>query len=445
MSLIDLFEKHLKEAQSNKVVAFFPGRFQPMHKGHKEVFNDLKSKYGDAYILTSNDTSSYKSPFSFADKRLIMTRLCDIPGDKVVETKSPYSIPVGLGLDEYNTVVLMAVSEKDMQEDARFQFPADGSPAMKKDGTPKYIQKFPGSIEECEPMATHAYIIEVDVNRFTVAGENVTSASEIRELLIGDEETAKAAFQDLYDTFDQEMFDLMRERIEAKVLTVESIILEGGNVWKGDEATKRIAKADVEPTVRWLEKITGMQLMGNLLGSTGIKADSGDLDIGVSQGFNKDELRALLDRWAAANDPFAKTAKTGSSVHFRTPIKGDPKNGYVQTDFMFLPDLPFARWSMAAPESKYRARDRAVLMSSIAKTLGMRYSVTNGLTDRETGKLVEGGKDGDAIAKHLLGDSATKEDLSTVESILAALKNDPNREAKLADARETLAKDNIQL
>ena len=52
------------------------------------------------------------------------------------------------------------------------------------------------------------------------------------------------------------------------------ILNEGGNIFKnaeGQPATQRINQADVEPTLKWLEKITGLNHVDNMLGSTGIK------------------------------------------------------------------------------------------------------------------------------------------------------------------------------
>ena len=46
------------------------------------------------------------------------------------------------------------------------------------------------------------------------------------------------------------------------------ILNEGGNVFKspdGAEATQRINKADVEPTLKWLEKITGLDHVNFML------------------------------------------------------------------------------------------------------------------------------------------------------------------------------------
>ena len=63
------------------------------------------------------------------------------------------------------------------------------------------------------------------------------------------------------------------------------ILNEGGNVFKdpnGQIATTRINKADVAPTLDWLEKVTGLELKANTLGTTGIAPTSGDIDVLIS-------------------------------------------------------------------------------------------------------------------------------------------------------------------
>lgn len=439
MSLKTLFERKLLEARQLTVVGFFPGRFQPMHKGHKQVYEELRSMCGDnTYILTSDDTSSFKSPLSFEDKRIVMTKMCGIPNDKIIKVTSPYSVPTDLSFDEYRTVAIFAVSSKDMSSEPRFQFPAEGK-ALRMDGAPKYIQKYPGSLDACEPMATHAYVMEVDVREFEVLGKIVTSASELRSMLCKEEAEAREAFEDMYDSFDQEVFDLLRDRITSRALTIESrVILEGGNVWKNELSTRRIRRDEIKSTVQWLEKLTNLPLTNNLLGSTGLRPDSGDIDIAIDGKVSKSDLQQTLNNWATAHDEAARTARSGNSVHFRCPIKGDRRNGYVQVDFMFLPDVEFSKWAMAAPPSKYRAADRFIVLSSIAKSMGLKYSGEYGLVTRATNQPVDGGKTPATIARILLGTNATAKDLSTVESILSALRDDPARAQKLIDAEEVL-------
>lgn len=231
----------------------------------------------------------------------------------------------------------------------------------------------------------------------------------------------------------------------------KAVIVEGGNVFKdkeGKELTQRINQADVEPTIRFLEKITGIPHFEHALGTTGKTPTSGDLDIGMPPGVTKEELVSKLSVWCSKHreDPAAFIKKSGISVHFKTPIGGSPERGYVQTDFMFVPDLDFAKFAMAAdPNSKYRGAHKQILLSSIAKILGYTWNPTTGLTDRATKKLVDSGNNPDHVAELLFGAGKDRTSLTSVEAVLAALENNPRREELIADARETLGRDGVEI
>ena len=218
---------------------------------------------------------------------------------------------------------------------------------------------------------------------------------------------------------------------------------EGGNVFKkfdGSPATQRINQTDVKPTLAWLEEmLPGLDLQNNMLGSTGIKATSGDLDIAVDANqVTKDQLEYRLKQWAVGHGlkPEDYVKKSGTAVHFLTPITGRPDLGYVQTDFMFLNNVPWSKFVLGAmpADSQYKGRERNVLMNSIAKSMGYKLNQIAGIADRATNKVIT--DDPDQVAKMLLNNRATKEDLSSVESIVAALARDPKRDAKLADFRQ---------
>jgi len=226
------------------------------------------------------------------------------------------------------------------------------------------------------------------------------------------------------------------------------LLKEGGNVFKnrdGSEATQRINQTDVKPTVAWLEQLTGLPLLDNMLGSTGKKPTSGDLDLAVDANqITKDQLVAKLTQWVQSHgeDPKQWLKKSGISVHFKTPINGRPDHGFVQTDFMFVTDVSFSKFIITAPpDSAYRGQDRNILINSIAKAMGYKLNQTAGIMDRATNQLIA--NDPDKIARILLNQRATRDDLHSVETILAALKNDRNRDAKLADAREHFARAGI--
>ena len=224
------------------------------------------------------------------------------------------------------------------------------------------------------------------------------------------------------------------------------ILKEGGNVFKdqsGRILTQRINQTDVNPTLAWLEQmLPGMDFQNNKLGSTGLKPTSGDLDIAVDANVvSKDQLAAALTKWATSHGfkPEDYVKKSGISVHFKTPITGRPAAGYVQTDFMFLTNIPFSKFVLtAAADSNYGGSDRNVLMNSIAKSMGYKLNQNSGIADRVTNEIIS--DDPDKIAKLLLNNKATRADLHSVETIVAALANDPKKDAKLKDAREHFAR-----
>jgi hypothetical protein len=223
------------------------------------------------------------------------------------------------------------------------------------------------------------------------------------------------------------------------------ILKEGGNVFKdqnGRILTQRINQADVNPTLAWLEMmLPGLDLQNNKLGSTGLKPTSGDLDIAVDANeISKDQLAARLSQWATSHGfkPEEYVKRSGISVHFKTPINGRPTTGHVQTDFMFLTNVPFSKFILtAAADSKYGGSDRNVLINSMAKSMGYKLNQNTGIVDRATNAIIS--DDPDKIARLLLNNRATKEDLYSVETIVAALERDPKRDAKLEDARKHFA------
>jgi hypothetical protein len=225
------------------------------------------------------------------------------------------------------------------------------------------------------------------------------------------------------------------------------MIVEGGNVFKdseGNPLSGRINQVDIAPTVKWLETVTGLPLVKNMLGSTGLKPTSGDLDLAIDANkTTKEQLIDSLGRYIRSNgqDPSNYIKKSGISVHFLTPIRGKPSNGFVQTDFMFVPKMDWAKFMLSGspPDSAYKGATRNILINSLGKALGYKLNQNSGLMDRATNDLIS--DDPDAIARMLLNPQATRRDLGSVESILAALKTDPRRDAKLADFRDYMARE----
>jgi hypothetical protein len=235
-------------------------------------------------------------------------------------------------------------------------------------------------------------------------------------------------------------------------------IYEGGNVFKdkmGVPLTRRIKQNEIPTTINWLEQVTGLDLHGEddpntgypvkWLGSTGKKPDSGDLDLAVAlTDTTKPELKARLDQFVSAQgqDPRDFVRLTGEAVHFKTPINGSANNGFVQTDFMFTPNVDWGAFFLSGGlNSAYKGMYRNVLLSSIGKAMGFKVSA-KGVTSRTTDNVIT--MDPDQAAEMLLGRGNTRKNLQNVESIYQALVNNPDKETLVADFRKYLERDGLQ-
>jgi len=235
------------------------------------------------------------------------------------------------------------------------------------------------------------------------------------------------------------------------------IINEGGNVFKdasGQPLTQRINQADVMPTVQWLEKITGLDftkqksadgLPAKWLGTTGRKSSSGDLDLSVDAGqVTKDQLTTQLQQWSKQMkvDPARYVKKSGSAVHFFTAINGNPKNGFVQTDFMFSNKPAWTQFVLSSdPKSAFKGALRNIMMNSMAKSMGYKLNQNDGIADRATNEIIT--DDPARVAQMLLNPNAKPSDLYSVESIMKALEADPKKQQKIADFKAHMEREGI--
>ncbi|CAB4133625.1 Cytidyltransferase-like domain containing protein [uncultured Caudovirales phage] len=148
MFIADLFESYVSES-ATQLVVLYPGRFQPFHLGHKEVFQALQAKFGrdHVWIATSNKTEPPRSPFNFSDKTILM-HAAGIPSDRIIESTNPYKLPDRF--DPANTIFLVAVGAPD-----RDRLRPD---TFKKDGNPTYFKTFT-KIEECVSASKHGYVV----------------------------------------------------------------------------------------------------------------------------------------------------------------------------------------------------------------------------------------------------------------------------------------------
>lgn len=225
---------------------------------------------------------------------------------------------------------------------------------------------------------------------------------------------------------------------------------EGGNVFPDAVDIKKELAKDLITDIKQL--LPGFTLHFDI-GSVGYKIASGDMDVFLDQDevvakFKvKDEKAAKQSLSQFIQAKGFETAIKGRNVHVRMPL---PDGTAAQVDLMVIPDsAEVAPWHQHGPRGSYddpsfKGSHIFILMNSIGKALGLKFDAFGGkLMRRDNNEVVA--RNRDDVAKILLNPTATGNDLNSVKSIMRALANDPNKDAKLAQAREDEAKGLITL
>jgi len=228
------------------------------------------------------------------------------------------------------------------------------------------------------------------------------------------------------------------------------LLSEGGNVFKATP-TSRIYLQNIQPTVKFVGDILGINLLNSLLGSTGKRESSGDLDIAIDENkHTKQDIVNKLTAWCQERNlnPKEYIAKTGISVHFRAPIVGEDGQ-FVQTDLMLVPNVKFAQFALANNEqAPFKGVHRNIILSNLAKNIGTTWSNQNGLLDRQTRAVIES-KNPNRVAQLLLGSKHAKgQHLESITNILNFLSKKYTPEivaSMLNEARTTILKDGVDI
>ena len=197
----------LNEQDQKRVIAIYPGRFQPMGRHHYATYKALADQYGadNTFIATSNKMGP-KSPLNFEEKKKIMVAH-GVPADKIVMTRSPYqSLEIVQNFDPETTAVVFAVGGKDMRESPRFAN-LDG---FTKKGTPAYYKTYkPG--EELIGLDKHGYLAVAPHIEINVPGYGEMSGTTLRQALKG---ATPEDFQSIMGFYNQEIYDMLQGKLE---------------------------------------------------------------------------------------------------------------------------------------------------------------------------------------------------------------------------------------
>ena len=228
-------------------------------------------------------------------------------------------------------------------------------------------------------------------------------------------------------------------------------VFEGGNVF---DNTEPVAQEDVPTVVGIVKRELPRSIKAiSDIGSAGYKVESGDIDLFL------DEL-ATLKNFKVDNAQLGKkalhtyfTAKgyqakvMGRNVHIDVPYvaKRDGKKRFGQVDLMVIPNAAkVADWHQHGPRGMYsdpsfKANQLFILLNSIGKFLGLKVDAFGGVVMRRDDNSVVADNRDDA-AKLLLNPRAQASDLNSVSTVMKALANDPNKDKKLEQARQDVAK-----
>ena len=227
ISLAEAVNWALNEQNEKRIIAIYPGRFQPMGRHHFQTFQALTNQFGleNTFIATSGAPGP-KSPLSFEEKKTIMMAH-GIPENQIVETRSPYQATEITGqFDPAETSVVFAVGGKDMKESPRFAN-LDG---VTKKGTPSYYKTYRPN-EELESLDKHGYMMIAPHVEIDVPGYGEMSGTTLRKALKG---TSPEEFETIMGWFDQESYDILQ------VQTLKNIPVEP--VWEAPDGVTLAAR-----------------------------------------------------------------------------------------------------------------------------------------------------------------------------------------------------------
>jgi len=198
------YKKVNEQKEVKKVVAIYPGRFQPFGPHHKKVFEALQSKFGETYITTSDIKSPPRHPMNYNEKVRHMVKM-GIPKNRIIKEKVPYVANNLLKkFDKDTTAVVYVFGAKDA---GRLKG------GKKKSGGLTYYQNLKSNINNLKGFEEHGYIYTAP----TVKVSGISSGTEIRNLLGSpkfDDKKREQIFKKTFGYFDKGVYTMMTNKFK---------------------------------------------------------------------------------------------------------------------------------------------------------------------------------------------------------------------------------------
>jgi len=205
-----------EQVKAKKVIAVYPGRFQPFGPHHKKVFQSLQKKFGEVYITTSDIKSPPRHPMNFKEKVRHMVKM-GIPKNRIIKERVPYVANNLLKkFDSDKTAVVYVFGAKDA---GRLKG------GKKKSGGLTYYQDYNKNKNKMVGYETHGYIYTAP--HVNVSG--ISSGTEIRKLLGSPkfgEKNREIIFKKTFGYFDKGVYNMLTNKFRKLFEVYSKFIVE---------------------------------------------------------------------------------------------------------------------------------------------------------------------------------------------------------------------------
>ena len=208
-----------EDTNIKRIIAIYPGRFQPFGRHHAEAFRWLQTQFGieNTYVVTSDKTTPGKSPFNFKEKQQIINQY----GIKnVVKVKNPYKAEELLSqFDPDTTAVVFMVGKKDMCDDPRFCV------GTLKTGKSTYFQNYKNNENNMVSYKDHGYLIVAPHVALTVPGIGEMSGTSLRQAL---KNSTPETFKIIMGWFNPTIYNNVKKNLSESMIRLKALLNEGG-------------------------------------------------------------------------------------------------------------------------------------------------------------------------------------------------------------------------
>ena len=199
-----------EQVKAKKVIAVYPGRFQPFGPHHKKVFQALQKKFGEVYITTSDIKAPPRHPMNFKEKVRHMTKM-GIPKNRIIMEKTPYqAVNVLKKFDEDSTAVVYVFGAKD---------------AGRLTGG-KYFKDYKKNKNNMVGYKEHGYVLTAPHQSIKVSGKEI-SGTTMRQLLGSPdyEKDREKLFKKLFGYFDKNIFNMMTKSFSKLYEGIDNFLI----------------------------------------------------------------------------------------------------------------------------------------------------------------------------------------------------------------------------